>query len=141
MLISRLVFDCRTDKNTQICNLATENSQMLSNLTFTSPMGWTSVWQTEWAAVYRKYLSNLLYFGKIKPINIQLIKQQVRMTYCQLLFVKRYYRGSPQPSEWWHLTTAIAVKSNVDPKERFQLRMYKVTENNISLNENRINSC
>ena len=39
MLISRLVFDRRTDKNTQTYNLATGISQMLSNLAFTSPMG------------------------------------------------------------------------------------------------------
>jgi len=42
------------------------------------------------------------------------------MTYCQLLFVKRYYRGSAQPSACLYLSAAIAVKSNVDPNKRMQ---------------------
>ena len=48
------------------------------------------------------------------------------MTYCQLLFVKRYYRGSAQPSACLYLSAAIAVKSNVDPNKRIASLMQLV---------------
>jgi hypothetical protein len=36
------------------------------------------------------------------------------------------------------LTTAIAVKSNVDPKERYQLRTHKVSFNNMNKLQNEL---
>ena len=115
MLISWLIFDRSTDRNTQNFDLATSFLRKGSTIVSASSMGWTSIFRGQWAGLRRKYLSWLLYFAGIKPINIQLIKQQVRMTYCQLLFETWDLRGTPQPSACWHLTIAIAVKSNVDP--------------------------
>ena len=119
MLSSWLVFDMRPDKNTQRAYLGFLVSCCGKTIGNTNPIGWTSERWTERVVVHQKYLSDLLYFGQIKPINIQLIKQQVRMTYCHLLFVAFDLRGTLQASACWHLTTAIAVKSNVDPKERW----------------------
>ena len=117
-LVRWLVFDMRPDKNTQRAYLGFLVSCCGKTIGNTNPIGWTSERWTERVAVHQKYLSDLLYFGQIKPINIQLIKQQVRMTCCHLLFVAFDLRGTLQASACWHLTTAIAVKSNVDPKER-----------------------
>ena len=117
-LVRWLVFDMRPDKNTQRAYLGFLVSCCGKTIGNTNPMGWTSERWTERVAVHQKYLSGLLYFSRIKPTNIQLIKQQVRMTCCHLLFVAFDLRGTLQASACWHLTTAIAVKSNVDPKER-----------------------
>ena len=123
-LVRWLIFDMWPDKNTQRAYLGFLVSCCGKTIGNTNPIGWTSERWTERVAVHQKYLSGLLYFSRIKPTNIQLIKQQVRMTCCHLLFVAFDLRGTLQASACWHLTTAIAVKSNVDPKER----RYKVTK-------------